>query len=214
LRNPIQNIALANDLLKQMVYFKTDEKYQKVIRRSIQSVMEINKMVANILNLEKHSTNEFETTMAEFHIHSAVEEALSIFERVAIIEEEKVKVQFDLARDLHARNDKQVFQHVLFNLVANAIRFSSSKELVWVSVVQDKNFFKISVKNKGSFIKKEDRELIFDKFFQLEKNTYATMNFGLGLSFCKIAVSCMGGEIWVESDEEKNETTFWFTITL
>jgi signal transduction histidine kinase len=215
LKNPLQNIALVNDLLKQMPYYKEDTKYQRILRRSTQAVMEINKMVCNILNLEQHNTGEFKITTAPFRVQSAIEEALSIFEPVSITEEERIKTQFDLGQDLQIQNDKDIFQHVLFNFVSNALRFSSSKEMVGVSVLQDKNLLKVSVKNRGSFIKKEDQERIFDKFVQLDKNTSAAMmNFGLGLSFCKVAVSCMGGSIFVESDEEKNETIFSFTIPL
>ncbi len=215
LKNPIQNVALVYDFLKQMPYYQDNEKFRKVVHRGRQAVMDINKMVSNILSVEKLHVGEFQISKAAFHIQSAVEEALKIFEPVTPDETARVQLRFETPPELHAQNDKNVFQHVLFNLVSNAIRFSSSKTLVSVAVFQDKNSLKVSVTNQGSYIEEEDRTRIFEKFVQLDnKKNIAGMNFGLGLSFCKAAVLGMAGRVWIESNRDKNETVFWFTISL
>jgi signal transduction histidine kinase len=71
-----------------------------------------------------------------------------------------------------------------------------------------------SVKNIGSFIPEDMREVVFDKFSGVQKSMSCIkgQNFGLGLTFSKMAVNAMNGKIWVEGDVTVPETIFKFTI--
>lgn len=64
--------------------------------------------------------------------------------------------------------------------------------------------------NKGDTIPKKNWDHIFDKFFNV-KNNKKELKIGLGLSFCKKAVTAHGGWIKVESEPEKG-TKFQFFL--
>ncbi|MCX7725916.1 MAG: ATP-binding protein, partial [Chitinispirillaceae bacterium] len=65
-----------------------------------------------------------------------------------------------------------------------------------------------------SYIEESQRESIFNKFFGIQKTigSLKGQNFGLGLTFSKMAVEALGGSIWIESNKEPMETYFKFKI--
>ena len=57
---------------------------------------------------------------------------------------------------------------------------------------------KKKVIDEGSGIPPEQRTQVFDKYFQVEQKEAARIGYGLGLSFCKLAVEAHHGTIEVE----------------
>jgi two-component system sensor histidine kinase/response regulator len=69
------------------------------------------------------------------------------------------------------------------------------------------------VEDTGIGLKPEDKEIIFERFRQVElTNNRQYDGAGLGLSISRSLVELMGGDLWVESVEGKG-STFYFTIT-
>jgi signal transduction histidine kinase len=103
-------------------------------------------------------------------------------------------------------------QEVTENLITNAIQYSSSPDIVKVTLFQAKDEIFISVKDTGVGISKADQEKLFTKFFRAEnaamKNTEGS---GLGLYVVKSYVEGWGGRVEVKSEEGKGST---FTISL
>ena len=72
----------------------------------------------------------------------------------------------------------------------------------------------MSVHNTGSVIPPEEFGRIFDRFYQIESSlTRQHGGIGLGLSIVRGMIEVCGGEIQVESEEEKG-TTFTFNLPL
>jgi signal transduction histidine kinase len=56
----------------------------------------------------------------------------------------------------------------------------------------------VSVQDAGPGVAPEEREHIFARFAQVEAGGIRPRGFGLGLSYCKLAVEAHNGRIWVE----------------
>jgi signal transduction histidine kinase len=99
--------------------------------------------------------------------------------------------------------------------VSNALRYTPIQGEIAV-VFSDKNdgFLHTEISNTGSYIDESIRQTIFDKFSSMHKfgQSGGLRNFGLGLTFSKMAVDIMGGTIKVESEKEKPKTTFIYTV--
>jgi signal transduction histidine kinase len=116
--------------------------------------------------------------------------------------------------EIHA--DPDLIERVIQNLVSNALRHVGRDlgevRLSVLAADTAKNMTVISVSDNGEGIPAEHHERIFDKFTRVSKDLQsASMNKGLGLTFCKLAVEAHGGEIWVES-EEGSGSRFSFTV--
>ncbi|MDT0539516.1 tetratricopeptide repeat-containing sensor histidine kinase [Croceitalea sp. P059] len=108
--------------------------------------------------------------------------------------------------------DQNHIDIVVRNLVSNAIKFTPNNGLITIEAVEDKNSWKISVRDTGIGMDKPTMKKIFNDNSNL--TTYGTNNekgTGLGLNLCKEMVIKNKGEIWVESELQKG-STFYFTI--
>ena len=101
----------------------------------------------------------------------------------------------------------------MINLIGNAIKFTPSHGKVTVSSASnDTDWVRVSVSDTGPGISADEREKIFDKFYQVAENGVPKpKGTGLGLAISKTLVELHGGQIWVES-EPTGDSTFYFTL--
>jgi signal transduction histidine kinase len=89
------------------------------------------------------------------------------------------------------------------NLIENAIKYSANQNRpveVEVSDV-DSIIARITIKDFGIGIPKEDLPLIFEPFYRVDRSRVReTGGYGLGLSLCKKIVTAHSGHITVESE--------------
>jgi two-component system sensor histidine kinase VicK len=87
------------------------------------------------------------------------------------------------------------------NLVDNAIKFTYKGGLVTIKSQQIGNWILVSVKDNGRGVAEEDRENIFNRFFQVENSRadFQGRSSGLGLSIAQEIIKAHGGTITVDS---------------
>jgi len=107
---------------------------------------------------------------------------------------------------------KQIFSY----LISNAVKFTATSEgEVEIGVALDKSHsdkVMFYIKDSGIGIPQDKREVIFERFLQLEQtNKRMYGGNGLGLAISKGLVKALGGDIWIESEVDKG-STFYFTI--
>ena len=93
--------------------------------------------------------------------------------------------------------DREGITKVVSNLLTNAIKYSRDEVRLTCLVEPDENSFRISVEDNGMGIREEDRERIFEPFFQATDNRPGT---GIGLSIVKNIVDLHHGVITVDSE--------------
>jgi signal transduction histidine kinase len=101
--------------------------------------------------------------------------------------------------------NEEFLKQVWINLTDNAIKFAPAGGTVMIEITDNKDHFSVSVGNTGSEIPKEERERIFNKFYQADRS-HATEGNGVGLAIVKRIVDLHGGEIEVDSAD--GVTTF------
>lgn len=104
--------------------------------------------------------------------------------------------------------DEHRFRQILFNLVGNAVKFTSHGS-VTVSAVRDGTTLEVAVADTGCGIPREMQGSILDAFVQVQAPTHSADRAGgtgLGLSICRRLVEMMGGELLVESEPGKGST--------
>ncbi|MFQ5614804.1 MAG: ATP-binding protein, partial [Anaerolineae bacterium] len=115
--------------------------------------------------------------------------------------------------------DRVITQRVLENLLDNAIKYSPADETIRVCARREGDFVEICIIDRGPGIPPEQQEYIFKRFAQLTDQDMSAprKGFGLGLAFCRLAVTAMGGKIWGGSPEDTGlikGAAFHFTIPI
>ncbi|MBC7812386.1 MAG: PAS domain S-box protein, partial [Burkholderiales bacterium] len=119
-----------------------------------------------------------------------------------------IDVPFDLPPILA---DIQRISGVLVNLVGNAVKFSPIGTRITVSAGQQDTMIQVNVSDEGPGIAVENREKVFEIFWQPELLTSRnSKGLGLGLAICRGIITAHGGEIWVA--DMTAGTTISFTL--
>lgn len=110
--------------------------------------------------------------------------------------------------------DKLRLKQIITNLINNAIKYTNSGTITFRCKKYNENYLLFYVRDTGIGIKKEDQELIFDRFRKVEnKNREVIGGVGLGLAIVRELVALFKGKVWVESEIGKG-STFYFTIPI
>jgi signal transduction histidine kinase len=124
-----------------------------------------------------------------------------------------LKLTWDATPDLpEIFADADMIRRVLINLLENAIKFTPAEGKIHISAQTTGDFVEISVSDTGSGIPSVEQERIFEKFIRISPKE-GPRGLGLGLAYCRLAVSGHGGEIRVESQLAKG-SKFIFTIPI
>lgn len=100
--------------------------------------------------------------------------------------------------------DGEKLEHVLVNLVDNAVKYSPDGGRIEVRLEPANGHLRVTVSDEGLGIPASEQEGIFDKFKRLDPHlTRGVGGTGLGLYICRELVQQMGGRIWVVSEAGK-----------
>lgn len=150
--------------------------------------------------------------LGEFDLNGSLGD---IAARAAIINQKGVDVQKKVAPNLPlVVADREKIERVITNLVDNALKYVPEKGCVILAAQIVDDFVQVSVTDNGPGIPPEQRERIFGRFTQVSGEKTRRRGFGLGLSYCKLAVEAHGGKIWVESGKDGVGSRFIFTLPL
>ncbi|RKU38666.1 hypothetical protein C6496_05430 [Candidatus Poribacteria bacterium] len=111
--------------------------------------------------------------------------------------------------------DEARIGQVFTNLIGNAIKFTPDNGEVNVKVEADGNLLHVEVIDTGPGIPAEERQKIFDKFYQLSDiSTRQQGGSGLGLSISKSIIEAHGGKLWIDDGNQGKGSNFQFVLPL
>jgi signal transduction histidine kinase len=121
------------------------------------------------------------------------------------------RVVYDGPEHLEAKIDPVRFEQVITNLVDNATKFSPQESIVTVALERKAGgTARLSVTDHGIGVPLEQREAIFDRFYQAHGMSHLS-GMGLGLYISREIIELHGGSIRVEDPEHPGSR---FVITL
>ncbi len=123
--------------------------------------------------------------------------------------EKELDMTMDLDEAVYV-GDYDLMQHLWINLLTNAVKYTPKGGSIIVTLKNEEKFIAVSVADTGKGIPPEDRERIFDKYYQTDKS-HSKRGLGLGLAICKRIVQLCNGSLTVESDVGVGST---FTVKL
>jgi signal transduction histidine kinase len=210
IRTPMNGILGFTDLLADNnLSHEKREYYANIVKSSSQQLLNI---ISDIIDISKIEAEEFTLSDTTFNVNEFLTE---IIEQSRILLKQKNKSHIELTYN-NADNieiltvDKNRLAQVLLNLLSNAIKFTDSGSIQIIVESLNNDSINFSVIDTGIGIDKDNHKTIFERFRQVEDNSYEGGT-GLGLSICKSLVEKMGGGIEIESEPGKG-SKFNFTI--
>ncbi|MBI5566884.1 MAG: cyclic nucleotide-binding domain-containing protein [Chloroflexi bacterium] len=110
--------------------------------------------------------------------------------------------------------DADMIDRVLANLLDNAIKFTPNYGQIRVSAAQHADHILVRVADTGRGIPPAQRHRFFDRFVQAAGDQPRVRGFGLGLTFCRLAIEAHGGQIWIEDGADGVGSQFVFSLPL
>jgi signal transduction histidine kinase len=101
-------------------------------------------------------------------------------------------------KDLEITSDSTLLNHIVRNLIQNALNYSPGAVDPEVHLIYRGAFFEIMVKDYGIGIPKEDKKNVFGSFYR-GGNVSNIKGTGLGLNIVKELTKKLNGEVWFES---------------
>jgi signal transduction histidine kinase len=131
-----------------------------------------------------------------------------------IAQKQNIEVVFESFRAVIAEVDEVKLSLAISNLIENAIKYNKPDGWVRVSLNADHRYFFIKVSDSGIGIPEDAQDLIFERFFRVDKaRSRESGGTGLGLAITRNVVQMHRGAIRVYSKEGEG-TTFNVRIPL
>jgi heavy metal sensor kinase len=99
--------------------------------------------------------------------------------------------------------DHERLTEAFINIVENAVKYSVSGGSVSVSIDDTSQYAVVNVIDTGIGISDEDKDVIFERFYRVDKSRESVPGTGLGLSIVKAIIEAHHGKLEVESEEGK-----------
>jgi two-component system, OmpR family, sensor histidine kinase VicK len=213
IKTPTQAIVGYADLIK-----KHPEKREEIIEAILRNASRLQRLTNDILDVTRIESQTLNLYKEKFNLSdlvtSVVEDHRSHIEK----ENSKVKLLYNNKYDTDGSSvvaDRDRITQVIFNLLNNAIKFTSKKKEGVISITAERNKnggqneVIVSITDTGEGINPEIQPRLFTKF--------ATRSFsgtGLGLYISKSIVEAHGGRMWAQNNSNGQGATFTFTLPL
>jgi signal transduction histidine kinase len=121
------------------------------------------------------------------------------------------KVNFDIKNMPILRGHRTLVTQLFQNLINNGIKYNKSEDpsITIGCELNKRGVHQFYVKDNGIGIAPEHQERVFSMFHRLHNQTEYEGT-GIGLAFCKRIVQIYGGTIWLESEEGKGSTFYFY----
>ncbi|MEW5722753.1 MAG: ATP-binding protein, partial [Thermodesulfobacteriota bacterium] len=206
IRTPMNAIIGMTDLALGTELSAEQKDYLGAVRDSAESLLEL---INDILDLSKVEAGKIELAEAVFELRPALDQIMKTLKPLAVKKGLRLSHRVDAAAPDLLVGDAPRLRQVLFNLLANAIKFTEAGG-VSVKVAADRTtereaWLHFTVDDTGVGIPQDRQALIFEPFSQLASPT-AQGGTGLGLAISRQLVRMMGGDIFVHSQPGRGST--------
>ena len=218
LRTPLTSIRSFSEILKDEPDMPAEQR-DNFLGIVVSESERLTRLINQVLDLAKIEAGRMRWNIKDVDVSGIVREAAAsmtpIFDRDgAVLTVAPVPVGLPPVR---ADGDRLI--QVMINLISNAEKCSPKPGgHVKIVVSQENDMARISVIDNGPGIAKEERQAIFDKFYQVKDKQAGDGNprgTGLGLPISERIVSQFGGRIWVDARADGTSgSEFTFTVPL
>ena len=186
-----------------------DDKNLKCIEIIKRNSFKMLKLINNLIDSNKIKNNYYKLNKKNIDIVPMLENTIRCVEKFA--SERNIRLVFDTnEEECIMAIDPEAIDRVVMNLLSNAIKFSNENSEIYINLLVKDKEIELSFKDEGCGISKEEKERVFERFYQ-GKNNDNIEGSGIGLNLCMLFVKAHGGKLLLESEINKGSI---FTVIL
>lgn len=193
-KTPIANLKLLNDTM--LTRSLTEEKQKEFLQATgtqldkldflIQGMVKTSRLETGVITLKKQAA-PIEDTLV-----NAINGVL------AVVEQKNIRFSVECPSELTVSHDKRWTSEALFNILDNAVKYTSVGGSVRVSVQKWEMYLKIDVIDTGRGIPEHSQGAIFKRFYR-DEAVHDIDGVGIGLYLARKIITMQGGYITVQS---------------
>src|SRR6185295_7722305 len=208
LKTPL-TAAKAYIQMLQMDLEETNDKNLIFAQKANASIDKLNYLIAELLDVSKIQSGKFPQNIASFNFNDMLSDAIEVvqYESPAhsIIKTGHIQDEIE--------GDRERLQQVVINLLTNAVKYSPKAHKVFINVTQENQEVKVSIKDSGIGIRKENLGKIFERYYREEERAVHFQGLGIGLYISYEIIQRHNGKLWAQSEVGKG-STFYFTLPI
>jgi signal transduction histidine kinase len=205
LRTPLTAVVGYADLLEAGIPGPVTEKQRRQLVRIKESAWDLLELIDGILGYARYEGEHPDIHIRKVDPEALLHDAVRVVEAAA--EEKGLNVRVEASRPLPLfPTDVEKARRVLFHLLSNAVKFTPEGE-VCVRIGADADWVVFSISDTGIGIRPEERDAIFEPFWQGERpETRTAGGAGMGLSLALKLTELLSGRIEVDSEVGQGST--------
>jgi len=215
IRTPLNGVIGMVELSLDTELSREQREYLDAAKLSADSLLSV---ISDILDFSKIEAGRLDLDPVSFQLRESLGDAMGTLAFRAHTKGLELALQVSPNVPESLIGDVGRLRQILVNLVGNAIKFTSTGEVV-VAVESESSSdgevtLRLSVRDTGIGIAPEKQRIVFDAFSQADSSTTREYGgTGLGLAITSKLVAAMGGTIEVDSEPGKG-STFYCTLRL
>ncbi len=213
LRNPLHGIMGAVGMLQVVLPPNLLQDNRDLFNLINGNCERMQRLVESLLDISRMEAGEAELNLEPVNLAQLIQTAVS---RVApTLQSRGIASSIYMPAYLPPIEvDVDILDRVIINILDNAIKFTPPGGQISVSAEQQAACVAVSINDTGSGIPPEERPHVFERFARGSSPGRRPRGFGLGLTFCKLAIEAHGGEIRMEDGDSGVGSKCIFTLPL
>lgn len=207
LRTPLTSLQTANEvaLRKSTV---TQKQAKDIFNQNVEDVIKLRNLTDSLLNLAL--TDNGGSRLKPTDLNEIVSDSINAVLEKAILK--KISID-DKVPKLTVLADKTNLIQAITTILDNAIKYSPSNSLVFITSERHRGQIFLNIKDQGIGINKVHLPHIFERFYRIDesRNKQSNDGYGIGLSLANKIIEQHGGKITVKSTPGEGST---FTLRL
>jgi two-component system, OmpR family, sensor histidine kinase KdpD len=204
LRTPLASILGSVTSLRQLGATMPPAAQADLLAAIEEETGRLTRFVANLLDLTRLDTEAPDLKSDWLDVADATQAAVARAKQ--LFPERKLSLSA-VAETPLVRGDAMLFEHVVFNLIDNAVKFSAPEQPIAVAVSAHDGAVVLTVIDQGRGIPPDQLQHVFEKFYRVRDGDRDIQGTGLGLTICKRVVEGMDGTITAQSPTSSGKGT-------
>lgn len=198
LKTPLTSITIMLDNLKDNPNVEEKTK-QKFIFEISKQVEWINWLVISMLKLSKLDANVVQFYDEKINLKKFIGEIIKNLEIPIEVKNQKIIIDGD--ENVSFIGDYKWQQEAITNIIKNCIEHNENNGTIYINYEENSLFTKITIRDEGEGIPKEDLKHIFERFYKGKNSSENSV--GIGLALAKNIIEKNNGMINCKSELDK-----------